>query len=117
MPDDEDVTPRRTWLAAERTFLAWWRTGLATAVAALAVGRVLPEVVEGSTWAYAALGLGYGAVAVAVFVLTVRREREVGESLRGGGEFRPLPSRVAAALSAAGVLLTLATMALIAADA
>jgi putative membrane protein len=117
MPDDEDVTPRRTWLAAERTFLAWWRTGLATAVAALAVGRILPEVVTGSTWAYAALGLGYGVVAIAIFALTVHRERSVDESLRHGSEFRPLSGRLAVALAGAGVLLTLATMALIAVDA
>ena len=33
-----DSAPRRTWLAAERTYLAWLRTGLGALGLALAVG-------------------------------------------------------------------------------
>jgi putative membrane protein len=111
--DDEDITPRRTWLAAERTFLAWWRTGLAAAVASLAVGRVLPEVVEGPTWPYLVLGLGYGAVAVGVFALGAHRHRDIDSGLREG-RFPSLGGRVVAALSLAGVALTIVTMTVIA---
>lgn len=110
MDPDEVQAPRRTWLAAERTFLAWWRTGLATAVAALALGRLLPEVVGGRTWPFVALGLGYGALAVAVFAVGAVRQREIAEDLERGGDFRPLRRGVVAGLSAAGVALALATM-------
>jgi putative membrane protein len=113
--DDEDVAPRRTWLAAERTFLAWWRTGLAASVAALAVGRVLPEVVEGPTWPYLVLGLGYGAVAVGVFALGARRHHDIDNGLREG-RFPSLGGGVVAALSLAGAALTIVTMAVIAID-
>ncbi|HEY8583405.1 MAG TPA: DUF202 domain-containing protein [Capillimicrobium sp.] len=106
--------PRRTWLAAERTFLAWWRTGLAAAVAALAVGRLLPEVVDGRAWPFVALGLGYGAVAIAVFTVGARRQRELAEDIARGGEFRPLSRALTLGLSLAGIALTVATMALIA---
>src|SRR5690349_20549436 len=71
---DPAPTPRRTWLAAERTFLAWWRTGLAAVVAALGVGRVLPDVVDGPKWPFVALGLGYGVVAAGIFLAGARRE-------------------------------------------
>jgi putative membrane protein len=35
---------RRTYLAGERTQLAWWRTGLTALAVALGVGRVVPEL-------------------------------------------------------------------------
>lgn len=107
--------PRRTWLAAERTFLAWWRTALAAAVAALAVGRLLPEVLDGAAWPFVALGLGYGAVALGLFVVGARRQRQLTEDIARGGEFRPLGRGLVLWLSGAGALLTLATLALIAA--
>jgi putative membrane protein len=110
--DDEDRTPRRTWLAAERTFLAWWRTGLATAVSAVAVGRALPELVDGPRWPYAALGVGYAVLAVAVFLLGARRHRDIDADLRGR-PFEPLSARVVSALTAAGAGLALATIVLV----
>jgi putative membrane protein len=109
----QEPTPRRTWLAAERTFLAWWRTGLAAAVAALGVGRVLPDVVDGPVWPFVVLGLGYGVVAAGVFVAGARREREIEAGL-SGQPFRPLGRRLSVALSAAGILLSFATLVVIA---
>jgi uncharacterized membrane protein YidH (DUF202 family) len=44
-PADRDVT-RRTRLAAERTWLAWWRSGIAAATAALALGTLVVIVVQ-----------------------------------------------------------------------
>ena len=50
---------RRTSLAAERTWLAWWRTGLA--VTAVVLGRrLLPGLTGGARWPSGPLGLGYG---------------------------------------------------------
>jgi len=110
---DQTPAPRRTWLAAERTFLAWWRTGLAAAVAALGVGRVLPDVVDGATWPFVALGLGYGVVACGIFLAGARREREIEAGLTGQ-PFRPLGRRLSLALTVAGVALTVATLIVIA---
>ena len=40
-PYPDDVT-RRTHLANERTYLAWWRTGLGCLAAGIGAGRVVP---------------------------------------------------------------------------
>ena len=46
-PSAEDVdATRRTYLASERTELAWWRTGLTALAVALGVGRVVPGLDE-----------------------------------------------------------------------
>ena len=55
-----DSAPRRTNLAAERTYLAWLRTGLAALGLALAVGRLIPALIDVHRAPFAALGLGYG---------------------------------------------------------
>jgi putative membrane protein len=112
--DDEQATPRRTWLAAERTWLAWWRTALAASVAALAVGRLVPELLgDDATWPFVALGLGYGAVAVGVFVAGARRHGEIEAGLTDR-PFRPLGHGLVNALTLAGAGLTLLSMVLIA---
>ena len=35
---------RRTRLAVERTYLAWWRTGLTAYAVALATARLVPDI-------------------------------------------------------------------------
>ena len=37
---------QRTSMAAERTWLAWWRTALAATAGALGVGRFAPELLH-----------------------------------------------------------------------
>jgi putative membrane protein len=103
---------RRTWLAQERTWLAWWRTGLTTVVAAIGVGRVAPELLPGAAWPYAALGAGYALIALAVFIGGMIRHRRSSDAL-AEGRFEPLPGVWVEALTAAGSVLTLATLALI----
>jgi uncharacterized membrane protein YidH (DUF202 family) len=53
-----DSAPRRTWLAAERTYLAWLRTGLGALGLALAVGRLLPALIDVSHVEFGLLGIG-----------------------------------------------------------
>jgi uncharacterized membrane protein YidH (DUF202 family) len=107
-----EAAPRRTSLAAERTWLAWWRTGLAASAVALAVGRFLPSVSSGPHWPSRALGVAYGVLAVAVFVMGARRQRGAAEAIRRGG-FDELSSELVLVLTIAGVLLALATIAVV----
>ncbi len=63
---------QRTSMAAERTWLAWWRTALAATVGSLAVGRLAPEVLHVATWPYVVLGAGYAGIAVGMLVTGAR---------------------------------------------
>lgn len=108
----EPLAPRRTHLAAERTWLAWWRTGLATATAALAVGRLAPELIGGTTWPYVVLGAGYAALAIALLLMARERERRIRAALNDDS-YDELPPGWVNALTAAAVLLALATFVLV----
>jgi uncharacterized membrane protein YidH (DUF202 family) len=107
-----DRAPRRTHLAAERTWLAWWRPGLATATAALAVGRLAPELVGGSSWPYVLLGGGYAVLAVALLLLARERERRMRAALNEDSYEELSPAWVTA-LTVAAVVLALGTLVLI----
>jgi uncharacterized membrane protein YidH (DUF202 family) len=112
---DDDVI-RRTRLAAERTWLAWWRSGIAAATAAVGVGGVVPQLVDGEGTAYAVLGAGYAALAVAVFVGAAVRRRAVGRALDRGG-FADVGERAVLALTLVATVLALGTLAVIVAQA
>jgi len=100
---------RRTRLAAERTWLAWWRSGIAATAASLAVGAFVPELIEGAKWPYAILGVGYASLAVSMFVVGEVRKRAVDRALDEGG-YAPLPGTWTVALSSAGGLLAIVTL-------
>lgn len=108
----EDAT-RRTWLANERTYLAWWRTGLASLAVGVAAGRLVPELTGDTAWPYELLGVGYGLVGLAFIAYGHRRRTHVDRAL-ARGEWEPVPERVMLALTVAGVVLALATIAVIA---
>jgi putative membrane protein len=73
--------PRRTWLAAERTYLAWVRTSLGALGMALAVGRLLPALADVSHVAFGLLGAAYGVFGVLLLVLAAYRARRVRSAL------------------------------------
>ena len=102
-PDDIDVT-RRTVLAAERTWLAWWRRAAAMAVS-VAVGGVVPELVKGDRWGYVAVG-AYAARAGALIGAWLR-QRQVRALARGG--YVGVDPTWVFVLSVAAGLLALAT--------
>jgi inner membrane protein YidH len=77
-PDD---ATRRTHLANERTYLAWWRTGLTSLAVALAVGRIVPELAGGDAWPYATLGAGYAVLGIVLIAYGSRRQREVEQAV------------------------------------
>ena len=51
-------------MAAERTWLAWWRTALGASARALAVGRFAPQLLDVASWPYILLGCGYASLAI-----------------------------------------------------
>ena len=78
MAANGDSAPRRTSLAAERTYLAWLRTGLAALGLALAVGRLIPALIDVHRAPFAALGLGYG---IRAGVISASNDESTGESV------------------------------------
>ena len=102
----------RTRLANERTYLAWWRTGIAGVAAGFAVGRVVPEVVEGTSWPYVAVGAALTAAGLLAFVYGTVRYRELDAALREDRE----PARRDTALlvlAAVGVAAGVASLVLV----
>jgi putative membrane protein len=112
---DGDAT-RRTYLANERTFLAWWRTGLTAVAVSLGIGKIAPDLADPETrWPYVAVGIGFAFLAVAVFVYGLMRERAVAEAVRRG-DYAPLNTTVLVVLTGAAVLLSVATAAALTLD-
>jgi putative membrane protein len=108
---------RRTRLAAERTELAWWRTALTSIAVAVGVGRVVPELSGTTTeWPYVVVGIGWALYSVALFGYGSIRSRRVETAVDEGQMIHS--SRVETRwLMVSGVVLSLATVALIAASA
>ena len=99
-------------MAAERTWLAWWRTALAATVGALGVGRLAPVLLDVAPWPYVVLGAGYGCLAVGMLVSGALRQRDLERALDDGST-SPLSFRLVAAFTIGGVLLALTTVVLV----
>jgi len=108
----EDAT-RRTRLANERTYLAWWRTGLAALAVGVGIGKLLPEHTSTSVnWAYEVVGVAFSVLGIAFIAVGLQRARAVEEAL-DRGSFAPLNPTLLAALVGAGVLLGLGAIGLV----
>ena len=103
---------QRTSMAAERTWLAWWRTALAATAGALAVGRFAPELLEVASWPYIVLGCCYAALALGLLLAGGWRQRDLERKVLTG-EPAPLPFALVAVFTAGGVLLALVTVVLV----
>ena len=106
---------QRTSMAAERTWLAWWRTSLAATVGALAVGRLAPELLDVASWPYVVLGAGYAGLAVGLLVIGARRQHQLQRAIERGSQ-APLSLALVTLLTVAGVLLALITVVLVVAQ-
>ncbi|HEU5211703.1 MAG TPA: DUF202 domain-containing protein [Gaiellaceae bacterium] len=100
---------RRTRLASERTYLAWWRSALAAFAVALGVGKIVPQLTGGSSLGYELVGVGYALLGVAFIAYGFLRQRRMEEALREG-RFVEFSGAAAAGFTIAGVLLGLATV-------
>jgi uncharacterized membrane protein YidH (DUF202 family) len=110
-PSDLDQM-RRTSMAAERTWLAWWRTALGASAGALAVGRFAPELLDVAAWPYILLGCGYASLAVGLLIVGAQRQRELEHALQTGGHL-PLQFRTVAVFTVGGVALAVITVVLV----
>ena len=99
-------------MAAERTWLAWWRTALAATVGALGVGRLAPELLSVSSWPYVLLGCGYAFLAVGLLLVGAQRQRELESALRTGDP-APLPFWTVGVFTVGGVALAVLTVVLV----
>ncbi len=94
----------RTRLANERTFLAWWRTGLAGVAAGFALGRLLPSTIEGATsWPYIVLGVMLAGAGVAATIYGTVRFRMVEQAISRGEGFSSSSSAMLV-LAVAGIV-------------
>jgi putative membrane protein len=100
---------RRTYLAQERTLLAWWRTGLGTIAVAVAIGRLVPAVTKAPRAPFLWIGTGFGVLALAMIVFGTLRQREVTRSL-AVGEYADLNPAVVLAMTVLMAVLTVAAI-------
>jgi putative membrane protein len=96
-------------MAAERTWLAWWRTSLVATAGALGVGRLAPRLLHAAPAPYIVLGCCYALLAVALLAAGLRRHRALGRALERGLP-EPLGGTMVAAFTVGGVALAVATV-------
>jgi putative membrane protein len=100
--DQAGDATRRTHLANERTYLAWWRTGLTALASGLAAGRVVPSLTHQTRWPYAILGAGFALVGVVAIAYGFVRQQVVRDAVRHG-RFEHPHDNVLVALTVSGV--------------
>jgi putative membrane protein len=110
--DEARDATRRTRLASERTYLAWWRTGLTTLAVSVGTGKIVPELSGETAWPYEVIGVAFAAVGLALIVFAFVRQRRV-ETALARGEFAPFGDRAALLFAICGVLLGVATIVLV----
>ncbi len=98
-------------MAAERTWLAWWRTALAASAGALAVGRFAPELLDVATWPYVLLGCTYAALAIGLLVVGAHRQRALERATHS-----PLSFRTVGIFTGGAVVLAFATVLIVVAQ-
>ncbi|MBS1870390.1 MAG: DUF202 domain-containing protein [Actinobacteria bacterium] len=104
---------RRTRLANERTYLAWWRTGLTALAVSIGTGRVVPALTRGPHWPYTVAGVGFALLGTVLIGYATYRQRQVERALARGDYARP-DDRVVALLTLAGVALGLLVLGIVA---
>ena len=108
MAEERDPT-RRTLLANERTFLAWWRGALTALAVSLGAGALVPELTTADRWPFVSLGVGFGVLAIVFILYGSYRHRAVEDALQRG-EFAPVHRGVVLAFAVVGVTLGLLTI-------
>ena len=110
--DEARDATRRTRLANERTYLAWWRTGLTTFAVSLAAGKLVPELSSGAAWPFEVIGVAFAVVGLLFIVYAYVRQKQVEEAL-ARGDYAPFETRTGLAFAGLGVLLGVGTIVLV----
>jgi putative membrane protein len=113
--DNAGDATRRTRLANERTYLAWWRTGLAALAVSLGAGKLVPALTPGAQWPYTIAGIGFAGVGVVFIGYAFVRHRRVERAI-SRGEFAPPEESFITALAVVGVLLGLLVLVIVASN-
>jgi putative membrane protein len=95
---------RRTHLANERTYLAWWRTGLTCLVVSIGAGKLVPSISHQARWPYEVLGAGFAVLGIAFIAYGMRRQREIRDAV-ARNEFEHPDDRFLATFTAIGIAL------------
>jgi putative membrane protein len=110
--DEGGDATRRTRLANERTYLAWWRTGLTAFAVSVGTGKLVPALTKETRWPYVAVGVGFALLGVVFVAYGFMRQRMVDEAIARGEYVRP-DERLLGALAGAGVLLGVALLVIV----
>jgi uncharacterized membrane protein YidH (DUF202 family) len=106
--DEHGDATRRTRLATERTYLAWWRTGFAAFAVSIGSGRLVPAIAGGPQALYSLVGVLFAVLGVILVIYGRWRAKEVDEAV-SAGRYRRADERVltltAGLASVGGVLL------------
>lgn len=105
--DELGDATRRTRLASERTYLAWWRTGLTAFAVSLGAGRLVPAVAGGPQGLYSLVGVLFAVLGIVLIAYGRRRGRALDDSI-SEGRYQRADERMltaVAALAAVGGLL------------
>ncbi len=104
MPSIDPDAARRTRLANERTYLAWWRTGLTSFAVSLGTSKVVPALTDETGWPYVVVGSGFALIGVGFIAAAFYRYRAVNTALDEGRPSRAHPELMLA-FAALGVML------------
>jgi putative membrane protein len=110
--DEAGDATRRTHLANERTYLAWWRSGLTCLAVSFGTGKVVPNLSHETRWPYAVLGSGFAILGLVFIAYGFMRQRAV-EAAVMKGEFQRPDDRLIAWVTVFGVLLGGGVLALV----
>jgi putative membrane protein len=110
--DEEGDATRRTHLANERTYLAWWRTGLTCLAVSFGTGKLVPSLSNESRWPYVLLGAGFAVVGLVFIGYGFARRRSV-EAAVSRGEYERPDDRFIALVTGFGVLLGAGVLAVV----
>jgi uncharacterized membrane protein YidH (DUF202 family) len=102
-------------MAAERTWLAWWRTALVATAGALGVGRLAPRLLDAAPAPYVVLGCCYAVLALALLIVGSRRHRALARALERG-EPAPLATTTVTLFTLGGVVLATVTTVVVLAE-
>ena len=110
--DEAGDATRRTHLANERTYLAWWRSGLTCLAVSFGTGKLVPSLSHETRWPYVLLGTGFAILGLTFIAYGFLRQRRVEDAVMRGEFVRP-DDRFIAFITAFGVLLGAAVIAVV----